>query len=148
MRSKDEHSSCVLEDPLLEEGIAELRRTLVEFRCEWRDESSVKSSVRTRWTHLADLGVSVIFVIGSAPVPDRLPPRLFRVGVRLARGLCPKAIARELGLSVNTVRKYVDELYKALSVNSRVDLARCFLFQVEQPDPCRHDATAPRKRCR
>ncbi|HEY0463284.1 MAG TPA: LuxR C-terminal-related transcriptional regulator, partial [Polyangiaceae bacterium] len=53
----------------------------------------------------------------------KLPPRLRRVALAVARGLTDKEVAGALGLSVSTVRTYVRQLYGLLGVHNRVQLA-------------------------
>jgi DNA-binding CsgD family transcriptional regulator len=66
------------------------------------------------WQHLASL----------ADRAERAPltPRQGQVLEALLAGLSPKEIAVELSLSVNTVRQYVKEIYRAEGVTSRGEL--------------------------
>jgi DNA-binding CsgD family transcriptional regulator len=59
--------------------------------------------------------------------PDELPPRLRQVQARLLAGRSPKAMARELGLSVWTVREHVQRLYRRHGVNGRDELMARFV---------------------
>jgi DNA-binding NarL/FixJ family response regulator len=52
-----------------------------------------------------------------------LSPRLAEVRQLLRRGLSNKMIAAELGLSVGTVRNYLNEIYRILNVNNRTQAA-------------------------
>ncbi len=58
--------------------------------------------------------------------PD-LPPRLRQVLDRLLAGSNPKRIARELDLSVWTVREHIQRLYKHFDVNGRDELTARFI---------------------
>jgi DNA-binding CsgD family transcriptional regulator len=62
------------------------------------------------------------------PMPPRpLPARLQQVLDRLLVGHAPKAIARELGLSIHTVREHVQRLYRTLGVGGRDELMARFV---------------------
>ena len=64
---------------------------------------------------------------GEAPVPSQratvpiLTPREHEVLACLGRGMAPKAIARVLGISVNTTRGYVKSLLAKLQVRSQLE---------------------------
>ncbi|HKV12210.1 MAG TPA: response regulator transcription factor [Thermoanaerobaculia bacterium] len=65
----------------------------------------------------------------SAPPPEArlaeeaLTPREQDIVRRVGRGLCNKDIARELGVSVPTVRTHLQRIYAKLRQESRVELA-------------------------
>lgn len=64
--------------------------------------------------------------VPSGPTSHALPPSLARVADEIARGLTDKEIAQTLGMSVATVRTYVQRIYARLGVHSRVELARAW----------------------
>jgi DNA-binding CsgD family transcriptional regulator len=57
----------------------------------------------------------------------RLSDRLQQILDRLLTGHAPKSIARELGLSVHTVRDYVKKLYRDFEVSGREELMAKFI---------------------
>ena len=59
--------------------------------------------------------------------PTGLPPRLLQIRDRLLAGQVPKRIARELGLSIWTVREHIQRLYKHLGVSGRDELMARFV---------------------
>jgi len=69
---------------------------------------------------------------GSGPQPsaapaaevDRLSEREHSVLVALSEGQQYKEIADTLGISINTVRKYIKSIYEKLQVNTRLDAVR------------------------
>ena len=62
------------------------------------------------------------------PMPPRtLPARLQQVLDRLLIGRTPKTIARELGLSIHTVREHIQRLYRSLDVQGRDELMAKFV---------------------
>jgi DNA-binding NarL/FixJ family response regulator len=50
---------------------------------------------------------------------DQLTPREYQVAMLVARGLCNKEIARELGLSTGTVKFHMHQIIKKLGVKRR-----------------------------
>jgi two-component system nitrate/nitrite response regulator NarP len=50
---------------------------------------------------------------------DQLTPREYQVAMLVARGLCNKEIARELGLSTGTVKLHMHQIIKKLGVKRR-----------------------------
>jgi DNA-binding NarL/FixJ family response regulator len=68
-------------------------------------------------------------VLPPAEAGAELPPRLKQVLDRLLVGHPPKRIARELRLSVWTVREHVQRLYKRFDVNCREELMAKFVRQ-------------------
>ena len=50
---------------------------------------------------------------------ERLSPREHQVVMLIGRGLCNKEIARELGLSVGTVKLHVHKILKKTSARNR-----------------------------
>jgi DNA-binding CsgD family transcriptional regulator len=60
---------------------------------------------------------------------DSLPLRLKPVLLRFLAGRSEKEVARELGLTVNTVHTYAKQLYRALGVNSRAEMMARFIDQ-------------------
>jgi len=63
---------------------------------------------------------------------DLLTPREEQVVALVVEGLANRDIARELGLSEHTVKKYVVRIFDKLGVSSRVELA---LYAVHHSDP-------------
>lgn len=60
----------------------------------------------------------------SDPQVDRLTEREHAVLVALAEGQQYKEIADTLGISINTVRKYIKAIYEKLHVNTRLEAVR------------------------
>jgi DNA-binding CsgD family transcriptional regulator len=56
-----------------------------------------------------------------------LPPRLAQIRDRLLAGQVPKRIARELGLSIWTVRDHIQRLYRHFGVSGRDELMARFV---------------------
>lgn len=67
-----------------------------------------------------------MFVASANPDPP-LPSRLQQVLDRLLAGQTPKIIARQLGLSIWTVREYIQRLYKHFKVSGREELMAKFV---------------------
>lgn len=63
----------------------------------------------------------------SSAQPADLPPRLRQVLDRLLCGRHPKGIARELGLSIWTVREHIERVYRYYGVSGRDELAARFI---------------------
>lgn len=61
------------------------------------------------------------------PITQALPPRLSRALELLLTGLSEREMASELGLSANTVHKYVENLYRHFGVQSRPELMALLL---------------------
>ena len=66
--------------------------------------------------------------LGQSAVPSctenaPMPPRLAEVLPLLRRGMSNKMIARELNISVGTVRNYLSEIYQRLGVGNRTQAA-------------------------
>jgi DNA-binding CsgD family transcriptional regulator len=59
--------------------------------------------------------------------PTDLPPRLRQILDRLLSGQTPKQIARELGLSVWTVREHIQRVYQHYNVSGREELTARFV---------------------
>ncbi len=53
----------------------------------------------------------------------QLSPRQFEVALAAAKGASPAGIADDLGITAETVRGYIKEIYRCLGVRSRVELA-------------------------
>jgi DNA-binding CsgD family transcriptional regulator len=63
----------------------------------------------------------------AEPAPAGLSPRLQQVLERMLRGAAVKQTARELGLSVGTVRDHVQRLYRHYGVHGRDELMAKFV---------------------
>lgn len=57
----------------------------------------------------------------------RLPPRSADVAVRICRGQTNKEIAREMGISDQTVKEHVANLCRRFGAHNRTELAACLL---------------------
>ena len=69
----------------------------------------------------------------AAPVTSfsvSLPPRSADVAVRVCRGQTNKEIAREMGISDQTVKEHVANLCRRLGVHNRTELAACLLSTI------------------
>ena len=62
-----------------------------------------------------------------AAASRRLPPQLRHVLGRMKRGQAPKIMARQMGLSVHTVRDHIKRLYAEYRVHGRDELMAKFL---------------------
>lgn len=67
-----------------------------------------------------------------APLPSsmlsiRLPPRSADVAIRVCRGQTNKEIAREMGISDQTVKEHVANLCRRFGAHNRTELAACLL---------------------
>ncbi|HAK79984.1 MAG TPA: hypothetical protein DCR35_04915 [Runella sp.] len=58
---------------------------------------------------------------------EQLPLNQLAVLVKLAEGKRYDEIAREINLSINTIRFRIKQIYKALNVNNKVDASRLYL---------------------
>lgn len=63
----------------------------------------------------------------SARRPTSLPPRTADVAIRVCRGQTNKEIAREMGISDQTVKEHVANLCRRFGVHNRTELAACLL---------------------
>lgn len=100
---------------------------------EWRDAARAALTGHGRVSRIGPLEVHrlrernkppqvlVLEVEDGAPATalDRLPPRLARVALDLARGYSDKQIASRLDIPFATVRTYVQRIYRRLGVNRR-----------------------------
>ncbi|HEX8915792.1 MAG TPA: LuxR C-terminal-related transcriptional regulator [Humisphaera sp.] len=102
-------------------GVA-LHRVRGEGKLRPREHALLAFAVR----ELRDLAARGHLPLGPA-APPGLPPRLRQVLDRLVRGDGVKQVARELGLSVWTVREHVQRLYRHFGVNSREELTARFV---------------------
>ena len=85
-----------------------------------------------RLAHIVFSEVSWLHVAEVVPQEDGrtiapLPPRQQTVLTLLIDGKVPKEIATSLGLSVNTVRTYVRDIYSHFNVSGRAELLRRFM---------------------
>ncbi|MGY0574568.1 response regulator transcription factor [Bradyrhizobium sp. RDM12] len=55
------------------------------------------------------------------------PPRSADVAIRVCRGQTNKEIAREMGISDQTVKEHVANLCRRFGVHNRTELAACLL---------------------
>jgi len=90
-----------------------------------RDRNLVAFAV-AELKNLVDRG-HVTLAAGAVP---GLTPRLQQVLDRLLAGQAPKTIARELSLSVETVREHFQRLYRHFQVSGRDELAAKFIGQI------------------
>lgn len=102
-------------------GVA-LHRMRGEPKLRSRDHALLRFAVR----ELHDLARRGHFPVNET-TPAALPPRLRQTLDGLLRGKGVKQIARELGLSVWTVREHVQRLYRHFSVSSRDELMARFV---------------------
>jgi DNA-binding CsgD family transcriptional regulator len=63
----------------------------------------------------------------AAALSTILPPRSADVAIRVCRGRTNKEIAREMGISDQTVKEHVANLCKRFGVHNRTELAACLL---------------------
>jgi DNA-binding CsgD family transcriptional regulator len=64
---------------------------------------------------------------GPSVALSRLPPRSADVAIRVCRGRTNKEIAREMGISDQTVKEHVANLCKRFGAHNRTELAACLL---------------------
>ncbi|MGY4296326.1 DNA-binding NarL/FixJ family response regulator [Bradyrhizobium sp. i1.4.4] len=62
-----------------------------------------------------------------ATLSASLPPRSADVAIRVCRGQTNKEIAREMGISDQTVKEHVANLCRRFGVHNRTELAACLL---------------------
>jgi DNA-binding CsgD family transcriptional regulator len=79
-----------------------------------------------------DAGAPIMLPARSAPMPaaaalSKLPPRSADVAIRVCRGRTNKEIAREMGISDQTVKEHVANLCKRFGAHNRTELAACLL---------------------
>lgn len=90
-----------------------------------------------RWARRVAVGLDTTLVLVDSAADDpeggldapwvarwKLPPRLARVTACLACGLTDKAIAARLGISYQTVRTYVKQVYQRTQLCSRAEIMR------------------------
>lgn len=63
----------------------------------------------------------------AGPLSASLPPRSADVAIRVCRGQTNKEIAREMGISDQTVKEHVANLCRRFGVHNRTELAACLL---------------------
>jgi DNA-binding CsgD family transcriptional regulator len=63
----------------------------------------------------------------AATLSASLPPRSADVAIRVCRGQTNKEIAREMGISDQTVKEHVANLCRRFGVHNRTELAACLL---------------------
>ena len=63
--------------------------------------------------------------VPAAALSARLPPRSADVAIRVCRGRTNKEIAREMGISDQTVKEHVTNLCRRFGVHNRTELAAC-----------------------
>jgi len=68
----------------------------------------------------------------GAELSAKLPPRSADVAIRVCRGQTNKEIAREMGISDQTVKEHVANLCKRFGVHNRTELASCLLSGVSR----------------
>jgi DNA-binding NarL/FixJ family response regulator len=77
-----------------------------------------------------DAGAPIMLPTRAATMPaalSKLPPRSADVAVRVCRGRTNKEIAREMGISDQTVKEHVANLCKRFGAHNRTELAACLL---------------------
>src|SRR5580698_9835168 len=78
-----------------------------------------------------DAGAPIMVRTLPATLPaatlSRLPPRSADVAIRVCRGRTNKEIAREMGISDQTVKEHVANLCKRFGAHNRTELAACLL---------------------
>jgi DNA-binding CsgD family transcriptional regulator len=79
-----------------------------------------------------DAGAPIMLPMRSATAPaaaalSKLPPRSADVAIRVCRGRTNKEIAREMGISDQTVKEHVANLCKRFGAHNRTELAACLL---------------------
>ena len=72
--------------------------------------------------------------LGAAPRNEKELSSLFILPmcVLVSRGLAPKAVANEIGVTVNTIRSHLRKIYVKTNLGSYHQLARQLISQVEQ----------------
>ena len=65
--------------------------------------------------------------VSAATLSARLPPRSADVAIRVCRGRTNKEIAREMGISDQTVKEHVANLCRRFGVHNRTELTACLL---------------------
>ncbi len=63
----------------------------------------------------------------NPPALSRLSPRQRQILAGLLTAQAPKQIARDLGLSIHTVRDHIQKIYKKFGVSGREELMALFL---------------------
>ncbi|MDR3468315.1 MAG: LuxR C-terminal-related transcriptional regulator [Xanthobacteraceae bacterium] len=63
----------------------------------------------------------------TLPAAMRLPPRSADVAIRVCRGQTNKEIARDMGISDQTVKEHVANLCRRFGVHNRTELTACLL---------------------
>ena len=80
---------------------------------------------------VGDAGAPILVRTLPATAPaaalSRLPPRSADVAIRVCRGRTNKEIAREMGISDQTVKEHVANLCKRFGAHNRTELAACLL---------------------
>jgi DNA-binding NarL/FixJ family response regulator len=64
------------------------------------------------------------FVIKKSPKAVQLTPRQTEIVEALVNGLSYKMVAKELNISVETVRDHIKKIYRRLQINSKGELLR------------------------
>ena len=82
--------------------------------------------VKIDFATMAAIGTPLVFLQRSIPMHPALSPRQTTVASLLARGLSNKAIARELGISVATVKDHVHAILVATGTASRTQVVALF----------------------
>lgn len=75
---------------------------------------------------LADRAPLALFRPGPS-LHDLLPPRSAEVAFRVCRGQTNKEIAREMGISDQTVKEHVANLFRRFGAHNRTELVTCLL---------------------
>jgi DNA-binding NarL/FixJ family response regulator len=73
------------------------------------------------------------WAVDALPPALALPPRLAKIAALVIDGLTDKQISQRVGLTFRTVRTYVHQIYRRMSVHSRVGLVHASRAKSSQP---------------
>ena len=75
----------------------------------------------------AGIGGSLPVIRGTPTLQHLLPPRSAEVALRVCRGQTNKEIARDMGISDQTVKEHVANLFRRFGAHNRTELVTCLL---------------------
>jgi DNA-binding CsgD family transcriptional regulator len=75
----------------------------------------------------AGIGGSLPVIRGTPSLQHLLPPRSAEVALRVCRGQTNKEIARDMGISDQTVKEHVANLFRRFGAHNRTELVTCLL---------------------